>query len=109
MSNYIQSMKKRTNNILKAMIVPAIISLILVILAIINYQSTSDKKVAEMNLVIYIITAIGFFILLTLIFYVGLKNYDKTKKVGSSVRAALYWRAKARLIMYMGIAVKESI
>ena len=98
-------MNERNKNILKAMIAPLILALIIIVYAVYYYISTSDKQIAGLNLIIYVISAIGIFIFLTIIFYISINAFNKRKKVSDSIHAALYWRAKVRLISYLGTAI----
>ena len=97
-------MREVRKNLLQAIIISAIVTGVLALYAYVPLILGDEKVILEM-LWFPTIWSIGFFCISTMVLYVGLNEYRKTRKIWDGVRSALYWRAKVRMITFVGFVM----
>jgi len=97
-------MENNRKNILQAGLISVILTSIVSIFYLLPLI-VGDASYNSYNFVVVAIWLIGFFLFLTIILNIGLREYKKTKKVWDGVRSGLFWWAKVRMITLVGGAI----
>jgi len=100
-------MEDNRKNILQAGLISVILTSIVSIFYLLPLI-VGDVSYKSYNIFVSTIWLIGFFLFLTIILYIGLKEYKGTKKVWDGVRSGLFWWAKVRMITIVGAIIFSS-